>query len=136
MVEQTNACHVRCAALYAKRTISCVGLGQVAYFAALIHDAGKQKESFRRYLEDAAAGRPVRRGSVNHTFAGVRYILRRWHLSDGASLEDVAAELLAYAAGAHHGLFDCVSDDHKSGFFHRLTEGTSDIDESIQNFIQ
>lgn len=136
VVEQSNACHVRCAALYAKRAVSCVGLGLAAYFTALLHDTGKQKERAKRYLEDAAAGRPVRRGSVNHTFAGTRYILRRWHLSGGASLEDVAAELLAYAAGAHHGLFDCVSDDHKSGFSHRLTEGDSDIDESIQNFIQ
>lgn len=32
----------------------------------------------------------------------------------------MTAEIAAYAAGAHHGLYDCIDQDHQSGFRARL----------------
>ncbi|MEG2930858.1 MAG: winged helix-turn-helix domain-containing protein [Ruthenibacterium sp.] len=73
----------------------------------------------------AAAGGPVRRGSVNHTFAGARFALERWHNSAQPTCQSMTAELLAFAVAAHHGQFDCIAPDGTDGFLHRLmTEGT------------
>lgn len=134
---QTVEAHVRQTARYAKSALAPAGLGNAAYLAGLIHDAGKFKKDWSIYLWRASHGEPVKRGSVNHTFAGVRYLLTRYHGSGGElDFSAAAAELLAYAAGAHHGLFDCVDERHKSGFDHRMEIKTEiGYEESVQNFL-
>ena len=85
-------------------------------------------------MEAAARGDEAIRGSVNHTFAAVRYILKHWHHSGGEFDDsDVTAELLAFASGAHHGLFDCIGVHQDSGFFHRQTKEGIGYEESVQN---
>ena len=115
---QTAAEHSRSAAEFAAKSLRPIGMGTTAFLAALLHDFGKFKEEYDRYLEEAVAGTAVR-GSVNHTFAGVRFVLEQWHSSDGIGYDEVTAELLAYAIGAHHGLFDCMDARQNSGFQHR-----------------
>ena len=93
-------------------------LGHTAYLAGLLHDMGKYTEEYRAYIEAAAAKQKVRRGSVNHTYAGVRFILERWHRQP--FLKRLTCELLAVAVGSHHGLFDIFSKDGADGFLKRL----------------
>lgn len=103
---------------------AAAGSGKSAYLAGLLHDAGKNKQEYAQYLSEAVSGGNAIRGSVNHTFAGVRFLLDRWHCGEGdLSYSDVTAELLAFAVGSHHGLFDCVDPQQHSGFFHRQTKG-------------
>ena len=40
---------------------------ELVFLSALIHDMGKFTAAFRNYIEAAARGEAVRRGSVNHT---------------------------------------------------------------------
>lgn len=127
--------HCRSTANYARRALLTAGLPQMAYLAGLVHDAGKYTERFRAYLERSARGEPVRRGMVNHTFAGVRLLLETYHRGNG-EIPDVACELLSLAAGGHHGLFDCVDDHQKNGFVHRKTKPDIDYEEAISNFYQ
>ena len=133
---QTVREHCRSTAELAARALRPIGLTQSAYLAGLLHDLGKCKEEFRQYLEAAARGDEAIRGSVNHTFAAVRYILEHWHHSGGEFDDsDVTAELLAFAAGAHHGLFDCIGVHQDSGFFHRQTKEGIGYEESVQNYL-
>ena len=46
------------------------------------------------------------------------------------------AELLAFASGAHHGLFDCIGVHQDSGFFHRQTKEGIGYEESVQNYLK
>lgn len=134
---QTVREHCRSTAELAARALRPIGLTQSAYLAGLLHDLGKCKEEFRQYLEAAARGDEAIRGSVNHTFAAVRYILEHWHHSGGEFDDsDVTAELLAFAAGAHHGLFDCIGVHQDSGFFHRQTKEGIGYEESVQNYLK
>ena len=93
------------------------GIGELA---GLLHDMGKCTAPFQDYLEAAFAGKNVRRGSVNHTFAGVRFLWERWHTDANPPMRRAAAELAAFAAGAHHALFDCIAPDGADGYAHRL----------------
>ena len=81
----------------------------------------------------AVRGEKVVRGSVNHTFAGVRYILDTFHGQQCQSIEDVVAEIIAYAIGAHHGLFDAVDENGKNGFKYREEKNDYPYQEAIDN---
>ena len=128
--EQTVAEHCRNTAKFAEKCLESANLSQAGYLAGLLHDAGKCKEEFQVYIKDGG-----KRGSVNHTFAGCRMILEHFHGETSERLEDVTAELLAYAAAAHHGLFDCVDLEGNSGFLHRMQKEKIQYQESCRNFL-
>ncbi len=79
---QTAKAHCRKTAEYAGRTMEMAGLSAAGYLAGLVHDAGKYTSQFQMYLRDGEG----RRGSVNHTFAGVRLLLERFFTEDGFSV--------------------------------------------------
>ncbi len=134
--EQTVQTHCRNAAEYAATALRPVQLACPAALAALLHDMGKFKETYRLYLQLAAAGNPAAvRGSVNHTFAAVRFLLQRYHTQGGDPIRNLTAELLACAVGAHHGLFDCIDDRRRCGFLHRLEQTDIDYEESLANYL-
>ena len=129
--------HSEKTANYAADFLKAMGLAKTAKLAGLLHDTGKAKDAFRDYLIRAVIlGQPVRRGSVNHTFAGCRYLLDRYHKSEDIGFSELTAELLAYACGAHHGLFDCIDERRQSGFAHRQTDVDEQYQEAIDNFTE
>lgn len=127
---QTVEGHCRAAAAYAQSALSSIGLGSAGYMGGLLHDMGKMKQEFQEYLLEGKGAR----GSVNHTFAGCRLLLSRFHAKYAVGYEDLTAELLAFAVGAHHGLFDCIDQDGCSGFLHRLEKENIGYRESLNNY--
>ncbi len=133
---QTVPEHSRNTAKIAGSRLRPVRLESVGYLAGLTHDFAKLTPTYRAYLERAAAGEPVRRGSVIHAHGGARFLLERYH-TPGAftSFEDMTAEILAFAVGAHHGLFDCVGAQHQIGFIRRLEWDDELYQEAYQEFL-
>lgn len=125
--EQTLREHCIHTAEYASGCLENAGFYHMAYLAGLLHDMGKATKKFQNYLEDAFAGKQVVRGSVNHTFAGVVYLLEQYHGETAAPMEKMTAEIISYAIGAHHGLFDCVDLEGKNGFVHRLEKDRKEL---------
>ena len=121
IVEQPLWNHCFQAAVYAKNDLKSIELGVMSYLAELLHDTGKYTDEAQDYLRAAAAGKHVVRGSVNHTFAGVRLLLENYHNMDqeDVMITNLAAEILAFAIGSHHGLFDCVDSNGKDGYDYR-----------------
>ena len=91
---QTLREHCAGAAEYASAALSSIGLSNTARLCGMIHDMGKATELFNKYIRSDGA---MSRGSVNHTFAAVRYMIEKFH---GNS--KIFSELIAYAVGAHH----------------------------------
>ena len=137
---QSVAEHCRQAARYAKDCLCSVGLGESGFLADLLHDMGKCKERYCSYLEAQVFGKDgPAKGSVIHTFAAVRFLLERYHRplaeEDGQqALENLTAELLAFAVGAHHGLFDCVDARRSSGFLHRK-DSDEGYSEALEHYL-
>ena len=128
--EQLALVHCRNTARYTGKCLQSIGLKETGYLLGLIHDCGKFKEEFQNYLRDSNGIR----GSVNHTFAPVRLLLERYHNSSNG-MEILVSELLAFAVGSHHGMFDCVDENRNSGFLHRMKKENIGFSESIRNFM-
>lgn len=126
-IEQNLHSHCVQTAQYASDSLKNLGLHNMAYLAGLLHDMGKATQKYNDYLEAAYSGEEAVRGSVNHTFAGVIYIWEKYHDSSFPIMERLTAEVISYAIGAHHGLFDCVDLEGKNGFMHRLNKDKKEL---------
>lgn len=127
--------HLEQAAIYASDALQRKYFQACVQLITLIHDMGKATVDYQRYLKKAADGEKVVRGSVNHTFAAVRWILERYKdTKRWGRYASFTADLLAYASGAHHGLFDCVDPNHRSGFQNRLEKEGISYEEAVKNF--
>lgn len=133
---QTVEEHCRGVAEIAAELLRDIGLEKTAYLAGIIHDLGKFSENFKNYIEKAADGEKVQRGSVNHTFAGVRFLLEKHSYKQLSGFSDIVLEILAYAVGAHHGLFDCVDDNNNNGFTKRMQKEGIDYLNAAQEFLK
>ena len=133
---QTVEEHCRGVSEIAAELLSDIGLEKTAYLAGMVHDLGKFSENFKNYIEKAADGEKVQRGSVNHTFAGVRFLLEKHSDEQLSGFSDIVLEILAYAVGAHHGLFDCVDDNNNNGFTKRIQKEGIDYLNAAQEFLK
>lgn len=136
-IEQSLYEHCTKTAQYAAQVLESSNLYHTAYLAGILHDMGKGTQDFNTYLEMAFAGEKVVRGSINHSFAGVIYLMEEYHSQSSSLFEKMTSEIIGCAIGAHHGLFDCVDLDGKNGFEHRLKKEKSEIcyDEAVEHFL-
>lgn len=136
-IEQSVLTHSLNVADYAADKLKGIKLYHTAYLAGLLHDMGKYTGKYQDYLERAACGEDVVRGSVNHTFCGCIYLLERYHTGRPQGFDTMTCEILVYAIGSHHGQFDCVTPENTSGFEHRMNKDTAEIcyDEAVGGFL-
>ncbi len=116
--------------------LSDISLTNSAHLASLLHDGGKLTAISAAY-QYAVAREPEKatRGFVSHSLFSTRLLLEHFHDRQSPSgYAPLTAELLAYAAGAHHGLFDCVDMQSHSGFMHRITKEGINYEEARDNF--
>jgi CRISPR-associated endonuclease/helicase Cas3 len=137
-IVQTVFEHSHNTAKYASEALKSCCFENTGYLAGLLHDMGKYTEEYSRYIEKAAKGENVIRGSVNHTFAGVIYMFENYHNDTDSPFIKITCEIIAYAIGAHHGLFDCIDENGKDGFNHRVSKDKKELsyEEALTNFMK
>lgn len=136
--EQSLKEHCMNTAQYASQSIGSAKFGNTAYLAGIIHDMGKAKAEYVEYLEDSYNSKEISRGSINHTFAGLIWLFGKYHTDKSSKWESLACEIIGYAAGSHHGMFDCVSLNGENGFLHRLEKDREQIcyDEAVHHYFK
>lgn len=115
--EQTVYEHCENVSCYAESEAKSVGLGSTLKIAELLHDVGKLTDEFNEYIHKAVENpNSVRRGSINHSSAGAKYIM------DYGAKHNIkfSPELIAYSIFSHHGLNDCVDENEEDKFTPRL----------------
>ena len=142
--QQSLKAHSFNSASYACSVLEGTIFSNMARCGGFLHDMGKAKTEFQEYLRDENA----KRGSVNHTFAAVIWILENFHsVQNNNSFEFMLSEILSFAVGSHHGMFDCCGlncepdsskDRAKNGFIHRLDYNRKSIcyEESVKVFFE
>lgn len=136
--EQTLKEHCVNTAKYASESLRSLSFYHTAYLAGILHDMGKATQKFNEYINKAYNGEHVARGSVNHTFAGVVYLLETYHMDTKEKWNCLTSEIVSYAIGSHHGLFDCVDFDGENGFIHRLRKDKGELsyEEAARNYFE
>ncbi len=127
--------HCEEAAKIAGDILCPIGLGNTARLAGMLHDIGKETDQYRTYLVNAVTGNSVKPGSVNHSFAGVRLVLKHLCTESMDSMSKIAAQHIAFSIGAHHGLFDILNPEGENGFDHRLSKDDPIIAEGVKGFL-
>ena len=137
VVTQSLAEHCKNTARYTGSCLRKVGLEQTGTLIGMVHDCGKFKRAFAAYLTDAVCNDNAPRHSVIHSFAGVRLLFDRFHrVTEEDPYAGIVCEILAYAIGAHHGLFDCIDEKHANGFLPRIDDAPADDTEAVGNFLR
>lgn len=106
------------------------GLSHVMSLCGAIHDMGKCKQAFDEYIHADENTKRKLRGSIAHASTGAKYIYDRYHPCNGSV--KVMVEMTAYAAAAHHGLFDCVDREHRDIFTQKISE-VKDYEEALHH---
>lgn len=96
-----------------------IGIPHVTGLAAWLHDMGKYNDDFQVYIQEAfnnPSQRP-KRGSVNHSTAGARFLMQHYHATAKPMIECVANAIYS-----HHGqLVDMLNPEGESPFDKRKT---------------
>ncbi|GLC88899.1 CRISPR-associated helicase Cas3' [Lysinibacillus piscis] len=96
-----------------------LGIPHITGLAALLHDMGKYSDEFQDYIKEAYENpsQPPKRGSVNHSTAGGRFLMVHYHAKMKPLVECVANVIYG-----HHGqLLDMVNMEGESPFANRQT---------------
>lgn len=131
---QTVREHCENTARIASQNLKTAGLRNTGYLSGLLHDMGKDHEDFTEYIRQERESQHTR---VIHTFAAVKFIIERYHFGSAVDhpFANCTAEIIAIAAGSHHGLLNIYDERGISEFKHRLNRQPERDDEAIKNFL-
>lgn len=107
------------------------GLSQVMSVCGILHDMGKNKQTFDSYIHADKNTRQKLRGTIAHASTGAKYLYDMHH-GDKSSDVKILTEVISYAVAAHHGIFDCVDVEH-TDLFSKKMDRIEDYDEARGN---
>lgn len=127
--EQSVESHCKQTAILAAQYGNSVELEKTAMIAGWLHDIGKLTATFNEYIHGENS---CRRGEIDHSFAGAKYLKELAQRSEDADLRKTAS-LIGRVILSHHGLNDWVDDAGKDTYSRR-TEKESYYSEILHNF--
>ena len=107
--EQSLREHCLETAALSGRYASSVGAKNIGVLQGKLHDAGKIPQSFQDYIRNIS---DAKRGDIDHSYAGAKYICSFAESSDAGKYHDVS-RLIAHTIISHHGLHDWIDGNNK-----------------------
>ncbi|MCM1023036.1 MAG: CRISPR-associated helicase Cas3' [Prevotella sp.] len=104
---QTVGSHSRGVAELTEKFSSGLNFPGIMRLAALLHDAGKMNRDFGDYIK---GGTDFRRGEIDHSYAGAKFITELSQTAEGENVRETAL-FIARIIVSHHGLHDWVDDN-------------------------
>lgn len=116
--EETQSVHEHCenTAKMAARFSADFGAKNIGILLGLLHDGGKLTERFRKYI---LGNSHDKRGDIDHSFAGAKYICELADEADRKKFYGVS-RLIARAIISHHGLHDWIDENCEDYFKKRV----------------
>lgn len=127
--EQSVEAHCSKTGKLAAEYAEFAGLKKTAELSGKLHDIGKLTNDFNDYIHGNTR---FRRGGLDHSFAGARYIKENLANSDDSNIRKTGS-LIGRVILSHHGLRDWVNDDCQDTYKIR-TEKDDYYGEIIENF--
>ncbi|MBQ3346208.1 MAG: CRISPR-associated helicase Cas3' [Synergistaceae bacterium] len=123
--EQSLQEHCHGTAVLSGRYASSIGAENIGVLQGKLHDAGKIPQSFQDYVRNISN---AKRGDIDHSYAGAKYICSFAESADAAKYHDVS-RLIAHTIVSHHGLHDWIDGNNKDYCAARTqkTEGYNEI---------
>lgn len=118
-----------------------IGVAHLVGMAGLLHDIGKFTPAFKQYIQLASIDpkHAPKRGSVDHSTAGGRWLYRRYHKKSLLPEDKAAAEWIANCVISHHqGLRDYLAPEAETPFLERVArkkDGMEEYDLAVEAFI-
>lgn len=128
--EESVAEHTEKTAYLCREKGKRCGISQIMSLCGIVHDMGKNKRRFDDYIHADERERKKLRGKIGHASTGAKYIYDKYH--ENSAKVKILTELVTYAVAAHHGLFDCVSEEQTDLFSTKLSK-VEDYDEACRN---
>lgn len=128
--EESVAEHTQKTAFLCSEKGSRCGLSEIMSLCGILHDTGKNKQSFNNYIHADENVKRRMKGTVAHASTGAKYIYDLYH--NGSGNTKLMVEMISYAVASHHGLFDCVDVEHTDIFSRKLSR-IDDYDEACSN---
>ncbi|MEG1738573.1 MAG: CRISPR-associated helicase Cas3' [Odoribacter sp.] len=131
---QTVCEHLENVAHLGDRLGKTLGLKHTLFLTGLLHDIGKETKGFNTYILKAFDDpKSVRRGEINHSSAGGKYIFDRYY--KGTNYEKITAQIISEAIVSHHGLTDTIDAEGNLKLMKRVRPSTEkiDYDRAIEN---
>ncbi|MFM1652549.1 CRISPR-associated helicase Cas3' [Brevibacillus sp. B_LB10_24] len=113
-----------------------LGVKHIAGLAGMLHDMGKYTNEFREYILDAVNNpdSPPRRGSVDHSTAGGKFIYKLFHSGRDKLHKGLLAEIVGNAIISHHSyLQDFLNPDLESNYLQRVRDKVLEEYELIEH---
>ncbi|MDF2925142.1 MAG: hypothetical protein K0R57_4056 [Paenibacillaceae bacterium] len=118
-----------------------IGVAHLAGMTGMLHDMGKYTPAFKQYIQLASDDpkHAPRRGSVDHSTAGGRWLYRRYHKKALLPEDKAAAEWMANCIISHHqGLRDYLAPETETPFLERVArkkEGLEEYEQAVKAFL-
>lgn len=116
--EQTVEAHCRAVMKLSEKFSSSPKISGITRLAALLHDVGKMNADFTGYIRHELN---FKRGDIDHSYAGAKYITELSRDMDGENISDTAL-FIARIILSHHGLSDWVDRDSRDHLEYRTSK--------------
>lgn len=113
---QTVEEHTRGVMDLAEKYSLSVKISNIMKLTALLHDTGKMNIDFNEYIKGKTK---YKRGDIDHSYAGAKYIIELSSEMNGKSVSETAL-FIARIIISHHGLHDWVDENYKDYLEYRI----------------